>query len=145
MSVTVTAPDPDKEPSDAKVPLADPRDALRDYELSVVDDLGATWPLGVKPNESAAAGLTWKLASPISISQVASVQLREKDMVISENLAVVHVQAASAESKGYRFEFETERSIGVGVQAFFRTPLGVAILVGFVLAVVGLVLAIFSQ
>lgn len=143
VAVKVTALDPAKEPKDAKVPLTDPRDALPDYELTLIDDLGSIWHLGAKPNESAAGGLTWRLAAPISVSQVASIRLREKDLVVSENLAEVQLQGDSVESKGYRFEFETERSFGVGVQAFFRTPVGMAILMGFVLAVVVLMLAIF--
>lgn len=143
VAVTVTALDPANEPKDVKVPLANPDDALPDYELTLIDDFGGAGHLGVKPNESAAAGLTWKLAAPVSVSQIASIRLREKDLVVSENLAEVHVQGNSVESKGYRFDFETERSLGVGVQAFFRTPVGIAIASGFFVAVVALVLAFF--
>jgi hypothetical protein len=143
VEVTVTAIDPANEPKDVKVPLANASDALPDYELTLIDDLGSAWHLGVKPNESAADGLTWRLAAPVSVSQIASIRLREKDLIVSENLAEVHVQGAAVESKGYRFEFETERSFGVGVQAFFRTPVGIAIVVGFLLAVLFLMLAIF--
>jgi hypothetical protein len=145
VAVKVTAIDPAKEPKDLKVPLANPGNAAPDYELTLIDELGNSRYLGEKPNESAAEGLTWQLADPVSVSRIATIRLREKDMVMSENLAEIQVHGDLVESKGYRFEFQTERSFSAGVQAFFRTPVGIAIAAGFFLAVVVLVIALFLQ
>jgi hypothetical protein len=140
-AVTVTALDPTAEPADPSIPLIQKREALPDYELAVIRDNGRVRYLGVKPDESAASGLTWRLSDPVSISQIATVRLREKDKLVSDALAEVHVADAPVDANGYRFVFETKRSIGVGVQAFFATPIGIAIALAFGLAVLLIILA----
>jgi hypothetical protein len=144
VAVTVTALDPAAEPSDHKIPFVKQREALPDYELSLIGDDGDSRYLGVKSDESAAAGLTWQLDDPVSVSQIAAVRLREKDKMVSDEVAEVHVSAPSVESNGYRFDFKTSRSIGVGVRAFFATPIGIAIMTAFGIAVLLIVLANFS-
>ena len=144
VAVTVTALDPAAEPFDHNIPLVKQREALPDYELSLIGDDGDARYLGVKPDESAAAGLTWKLDDPVSISQIATVRLREKDKMMSDALAEVHISGPSVESNGYRFDFTTERSVGVGVRAFFVTPIGMAIAAAFCIAVVLIILANLS-
>ena len=144
VAVTVTALDPSKEPSDHNLPLVKRREALPDYELSLLGDDGHARYLGVKPNESAAAGLTWHLDDPVSVSQIAAVRLREKDTVMSDALAEVQILGASVDSNGYRFDFTTERSVGVGVQAFFTTPIGIAIAAAFGIAVLLIILSNFG-
>jgi len=141
VSVTVTALDPSKEPSDHDIPLFRRREALPDYELSLIDDRGHVRYLGVKPDESAAAGLTWRLDAPVSVSQIAAVRLREKEMLVSDSIAEVQIVEPPVESNGYRFSFVTERSFGAGLQAFFATPIGIAIAVGFSIAVILIVIA----
>ena len=136
--------DPAAEPTDHNIPLVKQREALPDYELSLIGDDGDARYLGVKPDESAAAGLTWKLDDPVSISQIATVRLREKDKIVSDALAEVHISGPSVESNGYRFEFKTERSVSVGVHAFFATPIGIAIVAAFGIAVLLIILANFS-
>jgi hypothetical protein len=136
--------DPAKEPTDHNLPFVKRREALPDYELSLISDDGNVRYLGVKPDESAAAGLTWQLDAPVSISEIASVRLREKDAVMSDSLAEVQIRGDSVESKGYRFEFKTERSFAVGVRAFFSTPIGIAIVVAFGIATVVIILSNFA-
>jgi len=143
VSVTVTALDPDAEPSDHSIPLVKQREALPDYELTLIGDRGDVRYLGVKPDESAAAGLIWLLDDPVSISQIATVRLREKDQLLSDQLAEVHVSGPSVEANGYRFDFMIARSVGVGVRAFFTTPIGMAITVAFGLAVLLIILSRF--
>lgn len=45
--------------------------------------------------------------------------------------------------RGYRFDFETEGSTAVGVTSFFSTPIGKAITMGFVIAILLILLSIF--
>lgn len=145
VSVTVTALNPAQEPADHMLSLIKQREALPDYEICVLTNQGGEYYLGVKPDESAAKGLTWTLADPISTAQIATVRLREKDKLISDALAEVNVSATPVTSKGYRFTFTTERSLGVGLKAFFTTPLGAAISVGFCIAVILILLAYFLR
>ena len=140
-AVTVTATDPAKEPVDHRIPGWKQQDALPDYELSLINDRGGVRYLGVKPNTSAAGGLTWELDDPVSTSQVATIRLREQDKIVSDALAEVHLSRTAVESNGYRFEFATETSVGVGVRAFFLTPIGIAIAAAFGIAVLLVILA----
>jgi hypothetical protein len=144
VAVTVTALDPKKEPSDHDIPLVKRHDALPDYELSLLGDDGDARYLGIKPNESAAAGLTWQLDDSVSISQIAAVRLREKDAVVSDALAEVHIIGESVQSNGYRFDFTTERSLGVGMQVFFTTPIGISITTAFGAAVLLIIVSRFQ-
>lgn len=144
VAITVTALEPDKEPTDHNIPLVKRREALPDYELSLLGDDGHARYLGVKPNESAAAGLTWQLDDPVNVSQIAAVRLREKDALMSDALAEVQVLGPSLESNGYRFEFKTERSIAVGLHAFFTTPIGIAVTVAFGIAVLLIIISNFG-
>jgi hypothetical protein len=144
VAVTVTALHPDKEPTDHNIPFVKRREALPDYELSLLGDDGHARYLGVKPDESAAGGLTWQLDDPVSISWIAAVRLREKDAVVSDALAEVQILGPSVEANGYRFDFKTERSIAVGVRAFFTTPIGIAIAAGFAVAVALIIVSNFA-
>ncbi|WP_296453815.1 hypothetical protein [Rubinisphaera sp.] len=56
--VTVTALDWDNEPRDPIVPFMNPREALPDYELVVIDSSGHKTNLGTRPNNSAVHGLS---------------------------------------------------------------------------------------
>lgn len=135
--VTVTALDRDAEPRDHKVPFFREKEALPDYDLTLV--LTDRWPgnirLGTKPDQFAADGLTWHVSKPVSVLDITSVRLTEKDKVISDAVAEVQITGRSVTEKGYRFDFETEVSAAVGVESFFGTPVGKAIAAGFGLAV----------
>lgn len=133
--VKVVALDPDAEPRDHDLPLIKRRDALPDYELVVHYSSGLTTNLGTKPNTLAADGLTWILNEPVPVCEIAGLRLQDRDTLFSDAITEVQVVSASAESDGYRFEFQTERSASVGVESFFRTPIGMAISAGFFLAV----------
>ena len=143
VSVTVTAIDPAKEPTDHNIPLVNQREARPDYELSLIGDNGDARYLGIKPDQSAAAGLTWHIDDPVSVTQIAAIRLQEKDVVMSDALAEVQLGQPIVESNGYRFEFATQRSFSVGVRTFFATPIGIAIASGFFIAVLVLILANF--
>ena len=99
--------------------------------------------MGAKPDTSAAKGLTWQVSEPVSVADVASVRLEEQDKLISDALAEVQITGDSVTANGYRFDFVTERSAVVGIKSFFGTPIGMAIVVGFCLAVVLIVVTVF--
>ncbi|MEX2114771.1 MAG: hypothetical protein WD845_16380 [Pirellulales bacterium] len=141
VAVTVTATDPKAEPVDHVLPLVKQHESLPDYELVIEMTRDRTQYLGTKPNESAVNGLSWRLNDPVSLAEIATVRLREKDKVISDELAEVHVTAASVTSNGYRFDFQTTQSFGLGVRAFFVTPIGMAISGAFFLGVLLLVVS----
>jgi hypothetical protein len=142
LAVKVTALDPAAEPVDHVVPLIKQQEALPDYELEILEVNGRMHYLGTKPNQSAAGGLEWRLSDPVSLVQIASVRLREKDKLVSDDLAEVQITAPSVEAKNYRFDFTTERSFGTGVKAYFTTPIGMAISGAFFVAVA---LVVFSK
>jgi hypothetical protein len=141
VAVTVTALNPNDEPADLVVPLVNPREALPDYELVVMQLDGNQQYLGTRPDESAAKGLTWRLAEPLAVTQIAAVRLREKDKLVSDAIAEVQVQGKQVEAKGYRFDFGLEHSADVGIKAFFSTPIGMAISAAFFVGVLVLVLS----
>lgn len=141
--ITVTALDKKKEPRDAGLPLWKRHDTLPDYELLVCLHSGSKINLGAKPNRSAIEGLTWSLSDPISVSEIASLRLQDQDKVISDPIAEVHYASDSVEEANYRFDFETERSISVGVKSFFTTPVGSAIVAAFFVATLVMVFGFF--
>jgi len=126
-SVTLTALDPAKEPVDHIVPLVKRHEALPEYQLTVLMRNSDRIELGTKPDASAANGLKWQLAEPVCVAEIATLRLTERDKLISDPLAEVHVTGPRVTENGYRFDFQTERSVGVGLHAFFRTPIGMAI------------------
>jgi len=142
--ITVTALDESAEPRDHQLPLIKQKEALPDYELTVILTSGRMIHLGAKPNQSAAKGLTWRLSNPPSIKDVASIRLDEQDKVISDALAEVQYAKGAATANGYRFDFMTQRSTSVGMTSFFATPIGKAIVLGFILAVVVAILSIIA-
>lgn len=141
--ITVTALDETAEPRDHNLPLIKQKEALPDYELTVILTNGDVVRLGAKPDTSAVDGLTWRLNDPVSIADVASVRLQEQDKVISDTVAEVQILGDSTTVKGYRFEFAAERSTSVGIKSFFGTPIGKAIFAGFVIATVLLLASFF--
>ncbi len=140
--ITVTALDEASEPRDHNLPLVKQKEALPDYEVIVLLSSGERIRLGAKPDTSAVEGLSWRLNNPVSVADVASVRLQEQDKVISDAIAEVQILGTTATSKGYRFEFATERSMGVGVESFFGTPIGRAITAGFCIAVLVVILVV---
>lgn len=140
IQVTVTAIDRTAEPRDHNLPLLRRKEALPDYEIVLILANGGKVRLGAKPDTSAAEGLTWQVADPVSTADIASVRLQEQDVVLSDALAEVQIGPKPATASGYRFEFVTQASFAVGVRSFFGTPIGVAIFVGFILAVLVVVL-----
>ena len=142
--VTVTALDAEAEPRDHNIPFIKQKDALPDYTITVNSTRRKQTYLGVKPNESAIAGLVWKLPDPISTHDVASICLKDNDTVVSDVIAEVQFNNESVTSGNYRFEFATERSFGVGVESFFRTPVGQAITFAFTIAVLLMIFSLFA-
>ena len=141
--ITVTALDEAAEPRDHDLPFIKQKEALPDYELTLILTNGGTVRLGAKPDNSAVDGLTWHVNDPVSISDVASVRLQEQDKVISDAVAEVQILGASTTANGYRFDFVSERSTSVGVKSFFGTPIGKAITAGFCIAILLIVLRAF--
>jgi hypothetical protein len=66
---------------------------------------------GTNPHEPAAAGLEWRLSEPVSTARIATVRLRVKDSLVSDELAEVHVTGGSVEAGGYRAPTPKERSV----------------------------------
>lgn len=114
-------------------------DALPDFEVIVTLGGGRTINLRARPNESAVNGLISTLNDPVSISEIASVRLQDQDKLVSDALAEVQIIDNVTTSGNDRFEFTTERSVSVGVKAFFLTPIGLAISAAFFLGVLILI------
>ncbi len=144
-TVTVTALDQANEPRDPVVPLVNKEtDALPDYEVIVNLSDGQRVKLGAKPNNSAVEGLTWELSNPVSVAEIASVRLQEQDVVVADAITEVHIAGNSLIDAGYRFDFSFERSLSVGIQSFFHTPIGKAIVGGFFVAIILMVLSVWQ-
>lgn len=141
-SVTVTATPGLEEPRDHNIPLVKQKEALPDYEVIVVRTNGREIKLGAKPDTLAVDGLTWYVPEPVGLSEIAYVQLREKDALLSDPITRTNLDSMSSTSDGYLFEFKTKRSITVGLFAFFTTPIGYAILFGILLAILAITLPI---
>ncbi len=75
--VKVTALDEASEPRDHNLPFIKRKEALPDYELTLILTNGDKVRLGAKPDTSAVDGLTWHINDPVSIADVASVRLQE--------------------------------------------------------------------
>ena len=142
IEITVTALDKAAEPRDHNLPFVKKKESLPDYELNLVLARGGTIRLGSKPDTSAENGLTWHVSDPVSTADIASVRLMERDMVLSDSLAEVHLTTEPATVNGYRFEFVTQHSFSLGFKSFFGTPIGLAIVGGIGLAVMLLVLRV---
>ncbi|QDU39086.1 hypothetical protein Mal4_34210 [Maioricimonas rarisocia] len=147
--VTVTALDGEAEPRDHQLPFVKQVDALPDYELVVrlhrggFLQSGGQRSLGARPNQSAVDGITWTLNDPIPISEIAGIRLQEQDKVISDALTEVQVVGSGRVEEGnWRFDFETQRSAAIGVEAFFATPIGKAISAAFVIAILLMLLPV---
>ncbi|MBD3673066.1 MAG: hypothetical protein HUJ26_06025 [Planctomycetaceae bacterium] len=141
--VTVTALPQTEEPRDHKLPFIKKKEALPDYELVVNLVDGSRRSLGMKPDQSAKAGLNWGLNEPISLKEIVSLRLMDQDQYVSDTVAEIQFQDQDQIESGYRFEYETRRSMGVGLKSFFQTPIGMAISAGFTLSIIILILAIF--
>ena len=140
-SVTVTALPGTKEPRDHGLPFVKQKEALPDYELTLVLSSGEKINLGAKPDTSAADGLTWDVERAVSTHDVASIRLEEQDKLVSDAVTEAPFDGESVTQGGYRFDFTTERSISVGVQSFFGTPIGKAIAAAFFIAILLIILS----
>ncbi|MHC4400935.1 MAG: hypothetical protein ACYTG0_14760 [Planctomycetota bacterium] len=143
VQITVTALDEASEPRDHNLPFIKKKEALPDYELILILSDGGKVRLGAKPDTSAIDGLTWHVNDPVSITDVASVRLQERDKLVSDAVAEVQVLDESVTENNCRFDFTSERSISVGVQSFFATPIGMAIAAGFCIAVFLMLVSVF--
>ncbi|WP_339749464.1 hypothetical protein [uncultured Rubinisphaera sp.] len=141
--VTVTVLDPEIEPRDPIVPFMNPQEALPDYELVVIDSSGHKTNLGTRPNTSAVHGLSWQLNEPASVSEIVGLRLQDQDKVISDVITEVQVTSDTAAADGYRFDFQTEYSLSVGIQSFFRTPIGKTISAAFFVAMLIIIFSVF--
>ena len=142
--ITITALDQELEPRDHELPFVKQKESLPDYEVTVLLTNGDRLRLGAKPDASAADGLTWHLADPVSVVDVATVRLQEQDKFIGDAIAEVQILGDSVTEGNYRFDFTTARSTSVGVSSFFATPIGKAIAAGFCIAVLLMLLSAFS-
>jgi len=143
VQVTVTALDEAAEPRDHNIPLFKKKEALPDYQLIVNLKNGELVRLAVMPDKSAVDGLTWDLSEPVCLHDIASVRLQEKDKLISDAVTEVQITSDSVTKDNYRFDFSSKRSASVGIRSFFGTPIGSAIVAGFAIAVVLLLLSLF--
>ncbi|HBN74529.1 MAG TPA: hypothetical protein DD473_01660 [Planctomycetaceae bacterium] len=141
--VTVTALNSEVEPRDHNLPFIKQQESLPDYELIVNYSNGLKTNLGTKPNSSAVQGLTWRLNEPVPVCEIVGVRLQDQDKLISDVITEVQVTSDSTEADGYQFDFYTEHSVAIGVQSFFRTPIGVAISAAFFVAVLIIIFSVF--
>lgn len=141
--IKVTALAAEAEPRDHRLPLFKQKEALPDYQVLVFLREGGHLNLGTKPDRSAVEGLDWSLGSPVSLNDIASVRLQDDDKVVSDVIAEVQIDSEEVADGNYRFEFHTQRSIGVGIQSFFQTAIGTAISAAFFVAVLLILFNIF--
>lgn len=144
VTIKVTALDAAAEPRDHNIPFLKQKEALPDYELALLLHDGRKVHLGSKPDTSAADGLVWQIANPVSVLDIAAVRLREQDKVVSDAIAEVQITGNTVTENGYRFDFTQQRSVAVGVESFFGTPIGKAVATGFCIAALVLVLSVFA-
>ncbi|MBV08612.1 hypothetical protein [Rubinisphaera sp.] len=71
-------------------------------------------------------------------------RLQDQDKIISDVITEVQVTSDTAEADGYRFDFQTEYSLSVGIQSFFRTPIGKTISAAFIVAVLIIIFSVFT-
>lgn len=133
--VTVRVLDPAAETRDHHVPLIKQKEALPDYELIITFNDGRTLRLGERPDTSAAVPITWHPSDLPPVNDIATIQLVEQDQVISDLIADVEVRGETVIENGYQFDFTTEHRFATGLSSFFKTPIGLAIMMGFGLAV----------
>jgi hypothetical protein len=133
----------DAEPRDHILPFVKKKEALPDYQLFVTLHDGQRINLGAKPDTSAIGGLAWTLNDPVSVTEVASVRLQDQDKALSDAIAEVQLTDVAVVDDNYRFEFHTERSLSVGLQSFFRTPIGKAIAAAFFVAVLLMLASVY--
>lgn len=143
VKVTVTALDGTTEPRDHNLPLIKKKESLPDYQVILNLTNGQHVRLGVVPDKSAVDGLTWDLSEPVCLADIAGVRLQEQDKVVSDAVTEVQITSDSVTQDGYRFDFSSKRSTSVGVRSFFGTPIGQAIVAGFAIAVLVLILSMF--
>jgi hypothetical protein len=84
------------------------------------------------------------MPDPISTSDIASVRLDDQDKILADAIVEVQLTGESVEVGNYRFEFRTERSMSVGIQSFFRTPIGMAISAAFTIAILLMLVTAFA-
>ena len=139
-TVTVRFQGPGEEVRDARLPGADPEDALPDYRLDIVHTEGR-FRAGTWPNQSAAEGLVFTVAEDIPLRQVQELVLVEDDRLKDDPLVRVQHTDQTMSAKGYTFTTSASRSMAVGLGWFFATAVGKAILAGITLAVVILIVS----
>src|SRR5262245_11705190 len=110
VDVTMTALPGTVEPKDHDLPLIKQKDALPDYEIIAIMRNRTQNYLGCKPNRSAVGGLNWPLTEPISVADISSLRLRDKDELVSDTIAEVQLTGTSMTDNGYSFAIKTERS-----------------------------------
>ncbi|QDU04696.1 hypothetical protein V6x_44260 [Gimesia chilikensis] len=141
--VKVTALDAGKEPRDHGIPLLKQKEALPDYEVQIVTQDLFNHKLGARPNQSATDGLVWNLSSPVAIHEIVGIRLLDQDQLVSDTLVEVPFSRQPIEIENYRLEIQTAHSAAVGVNSFFRSPLGVTIATAFVLAIIVICIGLF--
>ena len=134
-TIEVTALPGTVEPRDHGLPFVRQKEALPDYEVTLMLKGGDKVFLGCKPDRLAMNGLDWHLPEPVSVADIATVRLSEQDKLVSDSIAEAQLIGDTLDSDGYRFRFLTQRSFEVGVKSFFGTPIGKAITTAFFVAV----------
>ena len=142
--VIVTALDENREPRDHNIPFVFRKESLPDYEIIVLKHNGTKQHLGAMRDKSAISGLTWNLNDPICTKEIATVRLQDQDKIFSDALVEVQFNGNTVNEDNYSFQFVTERSFTVGVNAFFSTPIGNAIAAGFCIAVLVIIISAFA-
>ncbi len=116
-------------------------DKLPDYKLLyLVDDRWHT--IGTIRNTSAQDWLRYTIADPPNLSLVKRVRVVEEDVALDDVLDEVAVADGGVSGTMFAFEFKSTRSFGSGMQWFFATPVGLAILSGVCLAVLVMIFAV---
>ena len=77
--ITITALSAEAEPQNHHFPLLKQKEALPDYQVFVVLQESRRLNPGTKPDQSAVNRIDWKIPSPVSFYDIASIRLQDDD------------------------------------------------------------------
>lgn len=77
--IKITALSAEAEPQNHHFPLLKQKEALPDYQVFVVLQKSRRLNPGTKPEQSAVNGIDWKLPSPVSFYDIASITRQDDD------------------------------------------------------------------
>lgn len=129
---------------DHKIPLFKKKESLPDYTLSVKHAKRGRILLGTKVDQSAREGLSWELPKTYSTEDITLISLTDKDELLSDSVAEVSFTGKQVVENEYQFEYELETSFKIGLESFWETAVGKAIMWAVSVTALIILLCIFA-